>query len=230
MLRECSRQNTIGGLRNDEYYLAGEAMAISLVHGGPAPNFLSPILYRCLVSERKNVHPVLADVTDPETQEMLHEIESASSLEMLQGLILKHSSILSVAGCLREVKCLNDKMELSRDFINWYLLGRTMPSLDRLKERLKTLGVLDAMEVHKQLFEGAFIWIEKEITTDTFNAMFDIAFSVPGSNDRVEEEKTIGYWRDYLQDCEELACQSKLEDILCFVTGANTVPPQVMEQ
>ncbi|KAJ1170684.1 hypothetical protein NDU88_002557 [Pleurodeles waltl] len=200
-------------------------MAVSLVHGGPAPNFVSPVLYQCLVSDAKHVHSSLGDVVDPETQDMLQEIENASSLENLQELIQKHSTVLSIAGCFRPLKSLNDKRELLEDFINWYIVGRTVPSLVRLKEGLKTLGVLQAMEIHKHIFEEAFVWMEQEITTDTINGMFNIKFSPSGSNYRIQEEHIIGYWRDYLQDCEELTCQAKIKDILCFVTGANTVPP-----
>ncbi|XP_078529628.1 G2/M phase-specific E3 ubiquitin-protein ligase-like [Lissotriton helveticus] len=133
---------------------------------------------------------------------MLQEIEDASSLETLQGLIQKHSTILSVAGCFRPLKSLNDKKELLEDIINWYIVGRTVPSLVRLKEGLKTLGVLQAMEIHKQLFEETFIWVEHKITTDIINGMFNIQFSSSGSNHRLQEEHIIGYWRDYLQDCE----------------------------
>ncbi|KAJ1156147.1 hypothetical protein NDU88_008871 [Pleurodeles waltl] len=190
------------GMRNDEYYLAGQAMAVSLVHGGPAPNFVSPVLYQCLVSDAKHVHSSLGDVVDPETQDMLKEIENASSLENLQGLIQKHSTVLSIAGCFRPLKSLNDKRELLEDLINWYIVGRTVPSLVRLKEGLKTLGVLQAMEIHKHIFEEAFVWMEQEITTDTINGMFNIKFSPSGSNYRIQEEHIIGYWRDYLQDCE----------------------------
>ncbi|XP_078541753.1 G2/M phase-specific E3 ubiquitin-protein ligase-like [Lissotriton helveticus] len=133
---------------------------------------------------------------------MLQEIDDASSLETLQGLIKKHSTILSVAGCFRPLKSLNDKKELLEDIINWHIVGRTVPSLVRLKEGLKTLGVLQAMEIHKQLFEEAFIWVEHKITTDIINGMFNIQFSSSGSNRRLQEEHIIGYWRDYLQDCE----------------------------
>ncbi|KAJ1217581.1 hypothetical protein NDU88_005175, partial [Pleurodeles waltl] len=70
-----------------------------------------------------------------------------------------------------------------------------------LKEGLKTLGVLQAMEIHKHIFEEAFVWMEQEITTDTINGMFNIKFSPSGSNYRIQEEHIIGYWRDYLQDC-----------------------------
>ncbi|XP_078520359.1 G2/M phase-specific E3 ubiquitin-protein ligase-like [Lissotriton helveticus] len=190
------------GMRNDDYYHAGQALAVSLVHGGTAPNFVSPVLYQCLVSDAKNANCSLVDVVDPDTRDMLQEIEDASSLETLQGLIQKHSTILSVAGCFRPLKSLNDKKELLEDIINWYIVGRTVPSLVRLKEGLKTLGVLQAMEIHKQLFEEAFIWVEHAITTDIINGMFNIQFSSFGSNHRLQEEHIIGYWRDYLQDSE----------------------------
>ena len=36
-------------LEEDHFYYAGRMIAISLVHGGPAPRFLSPVLFEALV-------------------------------------------------------------------------------------------------------------------------------------------------------------------------------------
>ncbi|KAK5616682.1 hypothetical protein CRENBAI_000514 [Crenichthys baileyi] len=40
-------------MREDKYFLAGRAIAVSLVHGGPAPRFFSPVLFASLVGGPK---------------------------------------------------------------------------------------------------------------------------------------------------------------------------------
>lgn len=54
----------VAALREDWYNIAGRAMAVNLVHGGPPPNFLSPTLFSLLVDGSAN--PVLEDIADTE--------------------------------------------------------------------------------------------------------------------------------------------------------------------
>lgn len=59
-------------LREDRYYTAGRAIAVSLVHGGPPPNFLSPTVYSLLVDGSAN--PVLEDIADTELLEKVKKV------------------------------------------------------------------------------------------------------------------------------------------------------------
>lgn len=51
-------------LQDNLYYEAGRMLAIALVHGGPAPGFLSQTLFSCLISDSQHIQPVLEDVAD----------------------------------------------------------------------------------------------------------------------------------------------------------------------
>ncbi|XP_060746882.1 G2/M phase-specific E3 ubiquitin-protein ligase-like [Tachysurus vachellii] len=51
-------------LREDRYFLAGPAMAVSLVHGDPPPGFFSPTLYSSLFGGKSSVNPVLEVIAD----------------------------------------------------------------------------------------------------------------------------------------------------------------------
>ncbi|XP_026163300.1 G2/M phase-specific E3 ubiquitin-protein ligase-like [Mastacembelus armatus] len=59
-------------LRDDWYYIAGRAIAVSLVNGGPPPNFLSPVIFSLLVDGVAN--PVLEDIADTELLEKVRKI------------------------------------------------------------------------------------------------------------------------------------------------------------
>lgn len=61
-------------LRDDEYFIAGRAIAVSLVHGGPAPRFLSPTLFTCLVQGPETVKPSLKDVADSDLKDKLEKV------------------------------------------------------------------------------------------------------------------------------------------------------------
>lgn len=52
-------------LREDKYFFAGQTIAVSLAHGGPAPGFFSSTLYASLMIGR-SAKPEMEDIADPE--------------------------------------------------------------------------------------------------------------------------------------------------------------------
>lgn len=56
------------------YFLAGQLMAMSVVHGGQSPGFLSPILFKTLLRGPDNVKVTISDVPDAETSQMLQSV------------------------------------------------------------------------------------------------------------------------------------------------------------
>lgn len=61
-------------LREDRYFIAGWAIAVSLVHGGIPPGFISPTLYSCLVGGMSSVKPVLEDIADTDLYEKVKKV------------------------------------------------------------------------------------------------------------------------------------------------------------
>lgn len=63
-------------LREDRYFVAGRAIAVSLVHGGPPLGFLAPTLYSCLVGGKSSVKPVLEDIADTDLYEKVKKVNA----------------------------------------------------------------------------------------------------------------------------------------------------------
>ncbi|XP_039592504.1 G2/M phase-specific E3 ubiquitin-protein ligase-like [Polypterus senegalus] len=57
---------------NDEYFIIGRMIAVSMVYGGPGPQFLSKNLFKYILCEG-NFSPDTKDVCDPEIQMMLQK-------------------------------------------------------------------------------------------------------------------------------------------------------------
>lgn len=72
-------------VREDSYFLVGQALAVSMVHGGPSPGFFSMTLFDCLVKGPANVSLAIEDVSDLELQENVQRVSYTSSL------IIKHT-------------------------------------------------------------------------------------------------------------------------------------------
>ncbi|MGH0161738.1 UNVERIFIED_CONTAM: hypothetical protein FKN15_047735 [Acipenser sinensis] len=63
-------EETVIGEKNDEYFMAGRIIAVSLVHGGPSPSFLSAYLMRHILGI-DDIHATLEDIDDHEIKGIL---------------------------------------------------------------------------------------------------------------------------------------------------------------
>lgn len=59
--------------REDEYFLAGKIIAVSIVHGGPAPHFLSKNLVNHMIGN-PSFDATIEDVKDEEIGKVLHQV------------------------------------------------------------------------------------------------------------------------------------------------------------
>ncbi|XP_071777645.1 G2/M phase-specific E3 ubiquitin-protein ligase-like [Centroberyx gerrardi] len=213
----------IYALREDRYYTAGRAIAVSLVHGGPPPNFLSPTVFSLLVDGSAN--PVLEDIADTELLEKVKKVSESTTLEDLEKSKAPLLDYLANAGCLRPMRSIRDRDLQVHDIVMFQVIHRVQGPFQRFCEGLKTLGVLEKIPRHPDSFRPLFCYEPSTLTADRVDDLFSIRLSPEGSNKRAAEEMVVTFWRDYLQDAEEEEGPSKLQKILAFATGASVVPP-----
>ncbi|CAI5646155.1 unnamed protein product [Oreochromis niloticus] len=115
--------------RQDEYFLAGKMIAVSIVHGGPAPHFLSKNLVNHITGNQ-SFSATVEDVQDEEITKILHQVLKAESEESLHNLILQNSTIFQTAGCLRNVKPF-EKQAFVEEYLRWYILERNQSVIQR---------------------------------------------------------------------------------------------------
>ncbi|XP_077089990.1 G2/M phase-specific E3 ubiquitin-protein ligase-like [Siphateles boraxobius] len=198
-------------VREDEYYLAGKMIAVSVVHGGPGPHFLSEDLVHYLAGQ-PSFKATNNLITDEEIGKALQEIENAASLDALQECMMRHSTMLQTAGCLRHVATVEEKKEIVSDYLQWYIIDRNSSVIDRFRDGLSTLEFLTALQQHPTLLAPVLYHSERRLT----------AFEL-------KESQTMGYWADYLLDCEEGQAAVSVEDVLMFATGLSSLPPSGLE-
>lgn len=81
-----------------QYYLeAGKIIILSLIHGGPAPNFFCETLFSILMNGIENVQPDITDIYDMEFKNEIAAIDAATNLQELQDAIDK-STIMNIGG------------------------------------------------------------------------------------------------------------------------------------
>ncbi|XDV19497.1 hypothetical protein PO909_024962 [Leuciscus waleckii] len=208
--------------REDRYYLAGKAIAVSMVHGGPSPGFFSSTLFECICNG--NVSPTIDDVNDLDLQAKIQKIANAATMDEICQATESITEYLANAGCLRAIKCLGDKDQLVDDILMFQVVNRVHGPLERFREGLTTLGLLEAVVKRKEAFRPLFCSPQQPLTADTLEDLFNIRYSDAGSNRRAEENTAVAFWRDYLLDAEEGNCNCSLEKILMFATGCNVLP------
>lgn len=64
----------MSAIREDRYFIAGRAVAVSLVHGGPAPGCFSKTLFDSLVQGPDMCIPILDDVADCELYNKIKKV------------------------------------------------------------------------------------------------------------------------------------------------------------
>ncbi|XP_051990890.1 G2/M phase-specific E3 ubiquitin-protein ligase [Xyrauchen texanus] len=214
--------------REDEYFLAGQMIAVSIVHGGPGPRFLSDMLYNHLTG-RTDINGTVEDITDETMKAALLEISSAASLDELHMLMDKYASLLQTAGCFDYPQSVEGKENIVKDFIQWYIIYRNQYSVQRFSDGLSTLDVIHALEQHPSVFRPYMCYNVEKLTPESLEAVFKAQLSEVGSTRRHEETRILGYWRDYLLDTGEQETGISLQDILMFATGLDSLPPSTFE-
>ncbi|XP_076616604.1 G2/M phase-specific E3 ubiquitin-protein ligase-like [Chaetodon auriga] len=214
-------------VREDEYYLAGKMIAVSIVHGGPAPHFLSKDLVNHIIG-KPSFSATVEDVKDEEIGRALHQVQEAESEESLQNLILQNSTMFQTAGCFRHVKVC-EKHTLVEEYLKWYIIDRNHFAIQRFKDGLASLQFsadglaslqfLASLQQHPGVLAPLLCYSAKTLTAAEIEDLFRPDFSTKGSNRWLRETKVIGFWADFLLDCEDKVMAVSLPDVLMFATG-----------
>ncbi|XP_039455679.1 G2/M phase-specific E3 ubiquitin-protein ligase-like [Oreochromis aureus] len=157
----------------------------------------------------------------------VQQVLKAESEESLHNLILQNSTIFQTAGCLRNVKpC--EKQAFVEEYLRWYILERNQSVIQRFKDGLESLNFLSALQQHSSVLAPLLCFSAKALTASELESMFRPDLSPAGSNKGHKGVLTLGFWADYLLDCEEKATAVCLEDLMMFATGLTAVPPAGM--
>ncbi|KAI4891395.1 hypothetical protein NFI96_026193 [Prochilodus magdalenae] len=130
---------------------------------------------------------------------------------------------------LRHVATLEGKRTIVSDYLQWYILDRHSSVIDRFKDGLSALNFLTALQQYPTLLAPGLSHSQKKLTALELERLFKPDLSPSGSNRRLREGQTLGYWADYLLDCEEGQAAVCVEDVFMFATGLTLLPPSGLE-
>ncbi|XP_070698354.1 G2/M phase-specific E3 ubiquitin-protein ligase-like [Pempheris klunzingeri] len=211
-------------LRDDLYFDVGSLLALSLVHGGPPVTFFSRALYQCLFNYPPN-HPLTVAHMTPGTRftRRVSRIAEAESLEALKEAVAASWEYLELAGCNRPISSLEEREALVEDLVSFTMITRMQLPLQRFREGLQTLGVLDQVQLFPSLFCRVFCETADRLTAQTVGRLFTIRFS--RQEEKLSRETPVAsFWRHFLLECEVGRTSISLQDLLRFSTGGEELP------
>lgn len=97
-------------LEKEQYFYAGRLIMLSLIYGGPSPNFLSTTLYSCLVHGVENTQPNLTEITNEDVRAELANMQNFTNLDDLQKAV--EQSQLATLANYTYVQNFNEKEEI----------------------------------------------------------------------------------------------------------------------
>lgn len=214
-------------LEENDYFLAGRIVAMSLVHGGPAPHFLSPLMYQALISNSP-LNVQIDDVYDEELKSSLKALRDATTVDEAKKYTSEGtlSTVLDLAGTLAlPMNTLDDVQKVVLCTAQWFVLGRCKPVLESFRDGLSCLGVLDAVRKYPNEFKPLFCYKPKKVTAESLERLFKVQGSPVGSSKALTESLVLSRWSDFLQEVEENEESTiSLVDVLFFSTGCKEIP------
>ncbi|XP_034783435.2 uncharacterized protein LOC117418160 isoform X1 [Acipenser ruthenus] len=218
--------NYISGLMvSDDYFYVGMTIATSLVHGGPGPQFLSPVLFEALSSTPESTFVAVQDIPDMDIRNYLEKLltyqeEHSNTANLFEPI----QTLMQLAGTHKVIRNADDYRKIAEETAHWYIFRRTRAAFERLKEGLKTLGVLDAMTKYPNAFKHVMCYTEDTLTAKTFDIFRPVLHPL-GSNKRGTENLVLSHWKDFIQELQDEPSDVTLKSLLFFITGCKTVPP-----
>eukprot|EP00794_Sanderia_malayensis_P002279 gene2279-2623_t len=85
-------------IAENDYFLAGRVIAMSLVHGAAAPKIFSPVLYEALFKDNRHIHVCVDTVPDRDVKEVLKKLLNTADVDAANKVIDENDTLFSLAG------------------------------------------------------------------------------------------------------------------------------------
>ncbi|XP_039524304.1 uncharacterized protein LOC120477014 [Pimephales promelas] len=207
------------------YRQISQMISVCIIHGGMGPHFFSEKLFLQVCGKPSS--PATLDEVDDETfKEMLCKIKDAETVAEAKAAIEMAEDCLSIIGAFRSISTLKQRDTLVQSAVEYYVDGRCNVALQQFVDGFKTLGLLQEMQTHTDLFHIIFVEDKKPLRSSDLASLFKANLSDHDSYKRELETRTLCFWRDWIIDVEDEECAPlTLENVLEFASGSSVIPP-----
>ncbi|MGH0154018.1 UNVERIFIED_CONTAM: hypothetical protein FKN15_035906 [Acipenser sinensis] len=130
--RKIYHQNSYFLMVSDDYFYAGMTIATSLVHGGPGPQFLSPVLFEALSSTPEPTFVAGQDIPDMDVRNYLEKEDHPNTANLSEPI----QTLMQLAGTHKVIRNADDYRRIAEETAHWYIFGRTRAAFERKPDSL----------------------------------------------------------------------------------------------
>ncbi|CAL8378806.1 unnamed protein product [Boreogadus saida] len=183
----------------------GEIFAVSIVQGGPPPNFFMPWCYDFISTGELDYGAVTEDdVADLDLKKQIQQIRAADDVDVLE--------IDKIVACgYTGPISIQKKEEIVRAVV-LHATVRLVPILQQLCSGLVIYDLLGMVRAEKDICRQLFAQeLSRKVDSDFLVRSLSPVFSEKGTVKRQRESRIINHLQDYIQDLEDKGADGEME-------------------
>lgn len=235
LLSGCSgifRHNVLA-LNDKEFFKFGQLTALGLLQGSSGPRcFTQSVADFIIYGNTDSLSPSIEEIPVDKVKEKMQRLKATEDKDEFRRIASFECDFRFDCGYSKPIINLEDKELFFKCTSLHYTILASLKELEQYIDGLKTCDLLTLIRKHPAAFKPVF-QISDTLTAEVLDEMFLPQLSPMGSNKRVQEEALVFNFGQLLEDTEkghvkeEVDGQEviiKLQDILMFVTGAESIP------
>ena len=166
-------------------------------------------------------------------KEILRATAKCCSKEEFDGVITKHADQIAQYGYPNIYTAkLAQKKEVVDCLLRQNFVYGVHAEFSQFMEGMNTIGNFGfIVKENQSVFDAILSSKHDKLTLGAFSSLYELDRSEKGSNNRSREDSTIYCFELFLKDLEEGEADGlTLEDLLVFITGADSFPPLGFQQ
>ncbi|KAJ4927343.1 hypothetical protein JOQ06_015076 [Pogonophryne albipinna] len=189
---------SITDYHKEHFKTAGEIMAVSIVQGGPPPNFFREWCYGYISTGEMDRDSISKeDVTDPELSQLMEEVEIAEP-EAMYDLLDR------ITACGYSGPATWERKEEIIKAIILHSSVRILPMLQQICSGMKLYGLCEMIVQQPHNFRDLFVpGLHQKPDAEFLMGAISPVFSELGSLRRQRESRIINFLQDFIQNIED---------------------------
>lgn len=216
-------------LANRCFFAAGRIIGLSLIQGGPQPNFLSDNMFSFI-----NSHNATQPSTFTPDEKFLKNnlickklIQASTNDEYVDILTGEDNSFLEEIGYRGNP--FKEKLEQRNEIVRAYFYKKNIEPkiscMSQLVDGLNLSNLVESIRSNPDDFKGFFVKKEDSLNYEDFFSLLEAEFSLKGSNKYQSEVNTYQYFLDMIEEMfftKDYGIKSI--ELLQYITGASALP------
>lgn len=205
-------------IQNSNFFSCGQIMAVSIVQGGPPPNFLHKSVYDLLCNDPLDMKELNVDKNFVQADQIMFD-QIKQDPEGLSSIIIDHG----YSGLINK-----QHIDEILETVMISIISRRRTYLEEVSKGLELFSLHAKIMQNKALMEPLFVCKENSVVDSNYLlSLLQPVFSSDGSSRKILEEKFLDYLQDFINDLEDSKIVGISSEVLAWYDNENmdeTIP------